>query len=60
MAIQYGRNGSRSIDEAAIDESLEDAVALARRLSVQHLGPVKKISALTRKATKLGRRLWAR
>ena len=58
-AIQYGRIGS-SIDEAAVDESLEQSLALARRLRVQHLWPVKKLSALMGTATELGRRVWSR
>ena len=59
VAIQYGRNES-SIDEAAVDESLGHGLALARRLKVQHLWPVKKLSALTGTATELGRRAWSR
>jgi hypothetical protein len=59
VAIQYGRNES-SIDEAAVDESLGHGLALARRLEVQHLWPVKKLSALTGTATELGRRVWSR
>ena len=59
VAIQYGRNES-SIDEAAVDESLGHGLALARRLKVQHLWPVRRLSALTGTATELGRRVWSR
>ena len=59
VAIQYGRTES-SIDEAAVDESLGHGLALARRLKVQSLWPVRKFSALTETATELGRRVWSR
>ena len=59
VAIQYGRIES-SIDEAAVDESLGHGLALARRLKVQHLWPVRKLSALTGTATELGKRVWSR
>jgi hypothetical protein len=59
VAIQYGRSGN-SIDEAAADQSLEHGLAMARRLSVQHLWPVRKLNALTGRATELGRRVWSR
>jgi len=59
MATQYSRDGRR-VDEDALDESLEHGRALARRLSVQHLWPIKKLNMLTGKATELGRRVWLR
>lgn len=58
-AVQYGREGSR-LDEAALDESLDRALALARRVTVQQLWAVKKFGALTATATALGRRVWSR
>ena len=59
VVIRYGRNGS-SLDEAALDESLDYGLALARRLSVQQRWPVKQLGALTGTATELGRRVWSR
>lgn len=58
-AVQYGRDGGR-LDEAALDESLEHGLALARRLAVQHLWPVKKLNAMKGTATELGRHVWSR
>lgn len=58
-AVQYGRDGS-SLDEAALDESLERGLALARRLTMQHFWPVRKLTALTGTAAAVGRRVWSR
>lgn len=55
----YGRGGS-GVDEAGLDESIDRAVALARRLAVRQLWPVKKFDALTGRAAAFGRRVWSR
>ena len=58
-AVQYGRDGG-SLDDAALDESLDHGLALARRLAVQYLWPVRKLNLLTGTAAELGRRVWSR
>ena len=55
----YGRQGD-SLDESALDESVERSIALAQRLAVQQLWPVKRFHALTARAAAVGRRVWAR
>ena len=55
----YGREG-RGVDEAGLDESIDRAAALARRLAVRQLWPVKKFDALTGRAAAFGRRVWSR
>lgn len=58
-AAQYGREGS-GLDEAALDESLDRALALARRVTMQQRWAVKTFGALAATATALGRRVWSR
>ena len=58
-AALYGRAGS-GVDEAGLDESIDRAAALARRLAVRQRWPVKKFDALTGRAAAFGRRVWSR
>jgi hypothetical protein len=58
-ALRYGRDGANA-NEAELDESLDHCIAIARRIAVQHLWPVRRFRALTGSATELGRRAWSR